>query len=742
MDPQADLEKLYTTATEAIAKKEYERAASLLKQVLARDETYKDASRLLAQIIQRKRRRWYNLPVLWISILVVGLITILFFILPQIGKQTTLRPITSPTPALPYLSPVFTSTVLPTATATSTPFPFAWKRISDGSFLSLDKITAIALDPRDADVLYIGTASAGVYKSINGGISWRPAHEGLENVNIVSLSINSSNPQALYASVGRGGGFGLYKTVDGGGHWVHADEPGLQNPDCGDGIILADPSTPGRFAWSTGCSFLNIREPDGVWHTIEISFTDGCKPYGVLKAIDATNNDDFLMWFDCGLYRITDHTKNILKVESPNSSQIITGIAPNAIGFDATVSWGGNLDVSFDGGVTWQRNGSITGCKIPITRDGNGVMYVICSPVFTSFLWRSSDAGIQWEQLGVVDIAEPVLMAVSPLNPEIIYVVDQKAGLYVTRDAGESWELINSGLPRIRSNLYAGFDGKIYIEEVNDVYGANCASNKLFVSNDHGAKWQELSDMGQSLAIDSNQTSLYRVCSRNLIVSSNNGASWQVKAIPSNSFQTVTSSPFVSGRLFGGDPNYPYIYVSQDGGITWAASFPPSTSSQGGWMQFMFNVDQRNIYAVNNQFWSLFHSSDSGLSWSVCGELGTQSGNSQTRLVIKPDDPAFLLLATLGRGVIKSTDACLNWNESSPGMTNHVVNSIVAISSDASQVVAGTDGGAFISLDEGNHWGNISDGLLGANVVYSLVADTNGNVFASTPYGIFKLEGK
>jgi photosystem II stability/assembly factor-like uncharacterized protein len=398
--------------------------------------------------------------------------------------------------------------------------------------------------------------------------------------------------------------------------------------------------------------------------------------------------------------------------------------------------------VSFDGGIAWQRNSSITNCQPVISTDKNGDIYVICRPATTAFLWRSSDAGIHWDKLGVVNISEPTLMAVSPLNPEVIYVVDQKEGLYVTKDAGESWELINSGLPRIRSNLYAGYDGKIYIEEVNDVFGSNCEGNNLFVSNDHGAKWQLLSNRGQSLAVDANQTSLYRVCSRNLYYSLNNGTSWDVKAIPSNSFQTVTSSPFVSGTLYGGDPNYPYLYVSLDCGITWATSFPPEVDSQGGWMQFTFGMDQRNIYAINNQFWYLFHSSDDSLSWSVCGEIGTQPGISQTRLVVKPDDPAFLLLATRGRGVLKSTDACMSWSMSSLDITNNVVNSIVSLSSEPYQVVAGTDGGAFISLDEGNHWGNISEGLLGADVVYSLVTDTDGNVFASTPYGVFRLVGK
>jgi hypothetical protein len=55
---------------------------------------------------------------------------------------------------------------------------------------------------------------------------------------------------------------------------------------------------------------------------------------------------------------------------------------------------------------------------------------------------------------------------------------------------------------------------------------------------------------------------------------------------------------------------------------------------------------------------------------------------------------------------------------------------------------AGTDEGAYISFDSGATWNQINDGLLGATVVYSIVVDKDSNVYAATPYGIFKLEGK
>src|SRR3972149_3960038 len=99
-----------------------------------------------------------------------------------------------------------TNTPIPTKTPnpTPTPVPLAWKRIYIGQEFPRDTITVIMIDPNDPDVIYIGTQNAGIYKSIDGGVSWQPAHKGLGTAWISSLVIDPEDNTALYAGVALG----------------------------------------------------------------------------------------------------------------------------------------------------------------------------------------------------------------------------------------------------------------------------------------------------------------------------------------------------------------------------------------------------------------------------------------------------------------------------------------------------------------------------------------------------------
>jgi photosystem II stability/assembly factor-like uncharacterized protein len=161
-----------------------------------------------------------------------------------------------------------------------------WHNISDG-YLAAASIGAIAVAPSDPNVLYIGTGAAdvrgnvsagkGMYKSLNGGKTWTAA--GLENAGqIAGIVIHPADPDWVYAAVlgnifGPNPDRGVFRSRDGGRSWkkVH-----FVNDRTGAVDLVMDPSNP-RILYA------------GMW-TAERkpwTFIDGSADGGVWKSTDS-----------------------------------------------------------------------------------------------------------------------------------------------------------------------------------------------------------------------------------------------------------------------------------------------------------------------------------------------------------------------------------------------------------------------------------------------------------------------
>jgi photosystem II stability/assembly factor-like uncharacterized protein len=193
---------------------------------------------------------------------------------------------------------------------------------------------------------------------------------------------------------------------------------------------------------------------------------------------------------------------------------------------------------------------------------------------------------------------------------------------------------------------------------------------------------------------------------------------------------SISANPYIEGLVYDiGDA----IYYSTGSG--WQIS----SGSEGLRDARLFYTDQsKMIFAIGRIHQS--YSTDNGVIWQNCGQDVTAS-RSDSRLALDLQG-SRLYLATPGQGVLISTDNCGSWQPSNNGLSNLFVNTLAIDPNDSNKIYAGTDGGAYISYDSGATWGQVNDGLLGAVVVYSIAVDKDSNVYAATPYGVFKLENK
>jgi hypothetical protein len=75
-------------------------------------------------------------------------------------------------------------------------------------------VRCLGLDPSDPAIVYAGTDRNGVFKTINGGLSWSAAGEGLPGWDVNAIAVDPALPSTVYA-----GTWGVYKSTDGGSSW-------------------------------------------------------------------------------------------------------------------------------------------------------------------------------------------------------------------------------------------------------------------------------------------------------------------------------------------------------------------------------------------------------------------------------------------------------------------------------------------------------------------------------------------
>jgi photosystem II stability/assembly factor-like uncharacterized protein len=120
-----------------------------------------------------------------------------------------------------------------------------WETIIGGSptttglapSIAVDGVTALAIDPVAPATVYGGTAAAGVFKSLDGGVNWSLTSTGLLNLSVNALAVDPLTPATLYA----GTAGGVYRSTNGAANWS-AFNSGLGSQNVG--ALAVNPATP------------------------------------------------------------------------------------------------------------------------------------------------------------------------------------------------------------------------------------------------------------------------------------------------------------------------------------------------------------------------------------------------------------------------------------------------------------------------------------------------------------------
>ncbi|HWG21331.1 MAG TPA: hypothetical protein VG225_12445, partial [Terracidiphilus sp.] len=140
------------------------------------------------------------------------------------------------------------------------------------------RVTGIAADPNDANVLYVAAAGGGVWKTTDGGTTWTPLTDSQTTLAMGSIAVAPSNGQKIYAGTGEANssgdsnqGYGILVSNDGGASWTLENAGGAFAGNV-IGQIAVDPTNAntayaavGSDYSENGISYINA----GIWKTTD-----------------------------------------------------------------------------------------------------------------------------------------------------------------------------------------------------------------------------------------------------------------------------------------------------------------------------------------------------------------------------------------------------------------------------------------------------------------------------------------
>ncbi len=343
------------------------------------------------------------------------------------------------------------------------------------------RIAAIDAVQEQRLAIYVGAASGGVWKSVDGGTTFEPVFDK-QSQSIGAVTIDPSNSKTVWVGTGESWtrnsvsvGTGVYRSLDGGESWQLM---GLPDSEHISRIVVHPKDSNTVFVCATG-HLWNANAERGVFKT-----SDGGKSWSKVLFIDENTG--------CADLAVDPQAPQVLYAGMWQVRR-----APYSFSSGGP---GSGLFKSTDGGATWRParqglpQGDLGRIGLGVARSRHATVYAVVEAKRTA-LFRSDDSGENWIETNnsYNIVGRPFYFArivVDPNNAERVY--KPGFGLTVSDDAGKSFSSVFQG---VFGGAVHGDFHDLWINPKNSDEMLVGTDGGLYGSLDRGARWRYLSNL-------------------------------------------------------------------------------------------------------------------------------------------------------------------------------------------------------------------------------------------------------
>jgi regulation of enolase protein 1 (concanavalin A-like superfamily) len=626
------------------------------------------------------------------------------------------------------------------------------------------RVRSLAVDPRNPNIIFAGSAGGGIWKTTNRGATWLPCDDFMPALSVSSIVIDPRNSNVLYASTGEpfhNGdsilGAGVFKSTDGGATWprLPATDPNV-NSDfklsarlalSPDGTVLLVATTFGIYRSTNGGA--SFARTSTTYQVTQVAFN----PSNGAEAIAAGYLGRTLYSQDGGV----TWTASAGFTGVPSTSRVEVAYSRSDGSIYASVDVGsGAVYRSFDGGASFNAISSsypTLGCQgfydnaIWVNpRDPN---HLVIGGVNAN---QSFDGGATWRQMDAAPYHPDYHVIVEDtgfddVNNRTLYLGND-GGVFRTTDVRNTGPSSSTRYERLNNNLgVTQFYGAAGNVASGEILGGTQDNGSVRYSPASGTTWTSTGggDVGFVAADQTDPNYFYDMAAYlSIYRTTTRGASWESlgsgisNGLAANFIAPLVLDPNNVQRLYAGGNDLWRTDTAKGASPNFSSVKPPIGAGQNYISAIAIAEGNSNIVWVGYNAGDVYKTTNATSSTPAWTRL-TSFGSYISRITIDPSNPQDVFVTRTGYqpdNIRHSTDGGMTWSVAAGSGTTALpfapVYDVEIDPQNPNTLFAATEVGVFVSPDRGQTWDADGEGPANTRIAElfwmerTLIAVTHG----------------